>query len=343
MKLLNLFLALGLAVLAGCTPSTSALDDISQDRVYFDEVYAPTVVVGSDSHAGKSNLGCADLLAGQTERIGTVCYSMNDPLNTEITVTYNVNDPWIIDEAHGWLGKNLADMPQTKKGSPKIGLFPYGGSVAGTSFSFTAALADIGVGCATTMLAATHAAVRNTDPSAGGRTETGWGAGSLMVERGTWATYTSVFIDCTPDTPTPPTGGSETAFARSASNATCFLDLGIGISDRWGWTNGPLGEGTYVMDLIAGAGRCKNGTNVGTVTVVYSAGLVTVTYNLTGPYVLEQAHVYVGSDILATNNGEYTVAPGRYPIVDDDPASPSYKIAATGNVYVVAHASVSGF
>ena len=79
----------------------------------------------------------------------------------------------------------------------------------------------------------------------------------------------------------------------------------------------------------------------------YSGSDVTVTFNLTAPYMLEEVHVYVGNDILATNNGDFTIAPGQYPDIASDLggiSSYTFNLSGySGDVYLVAHATVSGF
>jgi hypothetical protein len=108
---------------------------------------------------------------------------------------------------------------------------------------------------------------------------------------------------------------TETAFAFGGDYATCFLDIdndgdGEGDFSRWGWTNGPLPAGSYEFDIYAAAGQCD-----------------------LSPYSLAETHVYVGNDILPQDNkGGYTVAPGQYQMVT----------GLSGDIYVVAHASVYG-
>jgi hypothetical protein len=144
-------------------------------------------------------------------------------------------------------------------------------------------------------------------------------------------------------------GQTETAFAYdNQGNATCFLNMGLGIN-RWGWTNGGYPEGSYTLDLIAGAGQCVGGTLVGTVTIDYAAGVATVTYNVTAPYTLDDTHLYVGSaslpSVCSTKKGVTTcvptVAPGLYP---NTGGSVSYTVTGlSGNINVVAHAVIGGF
>jgi hypothetical protein len=122
----------------------------------------------------------------------------------------------------------------------------------------------------------------------------------------------------------------ETAFAKGSA-AECFIDHGF---SRWGWTN-PILPGTYTWDLWAGAGQCdtSKGTLVGSVTVVYAgSGNVTVTYNVSAPYLLDETHVYADDDMFpADKRGRPTVAPGQY-----YNASPF----DGREVYVIAHAVV---
>ena len=65
------------------------------------------------------------------------------------------------------------------------------------------------------------------------------------------------------------------------------------------------------------------------------------------PYNLVETHLYVGSEPLATDGNEnYTVAPGQYPTIHDELAnvsSDSYTVTVSGDIYVVAHATVAGF
>ncbi|MCQ6962412.1 hypothetical protein [Methanolobus chelungpuianus] len=121
----------------------------------------------------------------------------------------------------------------------------------------------------------------------------------------------------------------ETAYAKG-DDAICFIPT----FTNWGWTN-PIEPGTYEWDLWAAAGQCdtSKGTLVGTVTVVYDAnGVVSVTYNVEEPYILEETHVYAGYDQFPTDRrGNPTVAPGQY--TNNGPFDGS-------EVYVIAHAVV---
>lgn len=148
---------------------------------------------------------------------------------------------------------------------------------------------------------------------------------------------------------------SETAYAYGGDYATCFMDIENLSSNKWGWSNGPLGEGEYEFDMYAGAGQCDldKGTLVGKLLVDYSGGTANVTFQMTETsdftddlYTMTSTHLYVGNDILPEKNGSYTDAPGQYGNVDshDNVTEFSYSIdGLSGDIYVVGHADVNGF
>ncbi|WP_339629603.1 HYR domain-containing protein [uncultured Maribacter sp.] len=144
----------------------------------------------------------------------------------------------------------------------------------------------------------------------------------------------------------------ETAFARSTDESvrTCFLDIPNVSGNRWGWTNVfPSTNGTYNMDLYAAAGQCtiSNGALVGNVEVIYTDGTVEVTVSTLSGYKMTVAQLYVGTEILPTdNNGRFTTAPGQYPYSDTVEGDfntftfESVNVGNPGNFYVVLHADV---
>jgi hypothetical protein len=184
-------------------------------------------------------------------------------------------------------------------------------------------------------------------------TETGWGNGDPMVERGNWATYFGIEFTCGD---VPPGLSSETAFAYGCEDATCFIDLTLdGGFSRWGWTNYFTEPGVYYLDIYAGAGQCDitKGTLVGELRVDYDGTDVSVKYTTCGEYVMSETHLYVGSYPLALDvNSEPTVAPGQYPYIHEDLDGVQEDVFTTdeivltrdefGGFYVVAHAVVWG-
>gem|GEM_PF-1567062 len=149
----------------------------------------------------------------------------------------------------------------------------------------------------------------------------------------------------------------ETAWAYGDDYAKPNWDY---VNNRfWGWTNGPLSEGSYEWDLYAGAGAniLSNGTVIGKVYVDYEDGCVTVTYEVDEGYAIGEAHLWVGNDVLPKvkrgRTSVYTNAPGQFPYGDSygfDPVDSSTwestwtwtQCGFKGDIYVAAHAVVWG-
>lgn len=302
------------------------------------------------------------LFAGQTTNAGTVTVA-NDATN--LYVTYTTAGDWKMQQVHLHVADSLAGIPQTKTGNPKIGNFAYQKTFNPpvTSYTFTIAKTALSLDANQSVVIAAHAVVVKVDGSGAViASETGWAAGFPFTERGSWATYFKyIWQDCKVDPPVETK--TETAFAYDGTYpGACFLNLdldtdGKGDFNRWGWTIGPLGVGSYRFDLYAGAGRCdtSKGTYVGYLDVNYYNGTATVTYTMSGTnpttkvaYNMVEAQLYVGSEILPRDvNGEFTVAPGQYPDVAGELNSvltKTFEVSGlSGDIYVVAHATVAGF
>ncbi|MCI0449637.1 MAG: hypothetical protein L0Y79_07610, partial [Chlorobi bacterium] len=143
----------------------------------------------------------------------------------------------------------------------------------------------------------------------------------------------------------------ETAFAKGGwvwttdpkSNPEHLPSLRL-TRNRWGWAINLLAPGTYTYDIWAGAGlnKIQNGTLVGTLTIVWNGTSATVTYNITGGCVMEEAHLYAG-DPRPTN-----IAPGQYGnTASFDPPAASHTFTVplentngTDGVWLIAHAVV---
>lgn len=138
----------------------------------------------------------------------------------------------------------------------------------------------------------------------------------------------------------------ETAYAYGGCcYAHCFLYNYLWHSfTKWGWTNGPLGTGTYEFDIYAGAAQCNlsKGENIGTLFVDYDDSTVHVYYDITGSdYTMTSTHLYVGNEPWPRINGGYTVAPGQYPYSHDNLSNvltDEYTVPACGPIYIIAHA-----
>lgn len=298
---------------------------------------------------------CVTLLAGQSIPVGTVCTSV---AGDSAYVTYSTVDGWMLSEAHLWAGTSLSTLPRNRAGNPQLGLFPFRSTSATPATTKTLALplALFGLNqamtsCATvTAMMVAHAVVHKPRPDGSRQTETAYGEGTRLVERGNWATWFGVALACAQDEPKVAT--EETAFAWGGAFATCFIGSGLVETQRWGWTNGPLVQGEYRFALFAGAGQCdlSKGTRVGDLTVLYRGSTATIAYDMLPGFHLRQTHLHAGSDPLAskvdrrTGAKEYTVAPGQYGSIHDlDGAGADTFVVGglSGPIHVVAHAVVS--
>lgn len=292
---------------------------------------------------------CVTLLAGQTIVAGTVCSSIE---GENLRVTYATTGGWSLHETHLWAGLNLATMPQTNSGNPKIGNFPFAsGPLAGTtSYSVTIPLATFGLSSAMTQCdprtayIVSHAVVKRPRADGTLESQSAYGEGTRLVAKGNWATWFSVVLECADDQP-PVVGSCETAFARSATHSSCFIGSPSLSTNRWGWTNGPIGPGSYSFPIYAGAGKCDigKGTLVGSLAVTYNGASANVSYSMASGFTLDETHLYIGSEPFPRDpNGSFTVAPGQYGNIHDLTAasSDSFTVSGlSGSVYVIAHAS----
>ena len=287
----------------------------------------------------------------------------NDEAN--LYVTYTAVDPWWLSETHLHVADSEAGIPQNRKGNPVPGNFQYSRTSEPVlrEDTYTIPKADLSLDDNNSVTVAAHAVVVQLDASGNViASETGWADGPRFVDRGSWATYFQYqWQQC--NTGGGNGEGTETAFAFGDDPyAACFIGAdfeGDGVDDgfnRWGWSNGTLSAGTYTFEIYAGAGQCdrSKGTLVGTLSIDYDGSTATVTFDMTEtdattgvPYNLVETHLYVGSKPLAIDgNGNYTVAPGQYPTIHDELAnvsSDSYTVTVSGDIYVVAHATVAGF
>ncbi|MEZ4917869.1 MAG: hypothetical protein R2792_02095 [Saprospiraceae bacterium] len=294
---------------------------------------------------------CFSLLAGQNTDVGSVCMSVNDD---ELCITYSTSGDWTLDEAQVWIGAVFADLPTDTAGNPIISQFPFQASSLGgaTDHQFCIPLQDLGIiddgTCSFTLFIAAHAIVVN-----GANFDSAWAEGTQIGDPSNWATFSTISLNCDPDHAS--CGDCETAFAFGDSLATCFIDGDFdqdgqpdGIN-RWGWTNYLETPGLYNFELWAGAGQCdlNKGTLVGTVSVDYDGALASVTIDIDSSYMLNESHLYLGTDPLPTKNNKFTVAPGQYPYKHGDlggVSSDAFMVdGLSGPIYLVFHAVVCGF
>lgn len=335
----SLTLSLLIASLAsfGCMTAPSTVD--ARDDASGDVSSRPTTGVDEGDTCDLSYVvkgaSCVTLYAGQHIDAGSVCTAVN---GDDLVVTYTTTGGWELTGAHLWVGTDLADMPKTPTGNPKIGNFPYNaGDITGaTSYAFHVPLSSLNGGacvCDQSYFAAAHAALRKPDGLGGYQTETGWGDGEELVSRGSWATYFTVTLGCEE---TPP-GGDEQCETAFAYGDTTFIDLGL-TDSRWGWEIGAFGPGSYTTPIYAGAAQndITKGKLVGTLGYAYDGSDVTVSFTMLPGFTMDETHLYVG----ATHTS--TISPGHLGFSHDlsFATSDSFKVGTFGGepLYLVAHA-----
>jgi hypothetical protein len=152
--------------------------------------------------------------------------------------------------------------------------------------------------------------------------------------------------------PPPPTGSTETAFAKGGyvfttetkSNPEGLPTLGL-TRNRWGWAINltSTGETTYPIYAGAGLNYISKGSLVGLLTVNWDGTNATITYLTYPGFLLSTVHIYAG-DTKPT-----TIAPGLYGnTVDFDPKVNTYSATISvsdtdsDGIWIIAHAGVLG-
>lgn len=139
-----------------------------------------------------------NLIAGQTINAGVINLSFD---SDNLYVTYNTTNGWLLDEVHLWIGTSLAQLPKAGNGNPKIGHFPYKASNLGlvNSYGFTIPLNAFGgyeSVCEGTYYVAAHAVVKKSNGNGGFVSETAWGQGPRITNKGNWAMYFGFILQC---------------------------------------------------------------------------------------------------------------------------------------------------
>lgn len=199
--------------------------------------------------------GCSEtytLYAGQTIASGTLEVS-NDA--DSIYVTYTTTNGWELTETQLYVG-DLAGLPATKNGNPKVGNFPYktNHTTGTTSMSYAVAIDD-NIDC---YVVAAHASVQLVQGGVVVQTETAWSEGTNLTTRGSWATYsTYCLMDCCEiATVSYDLYGGQTILVGSIDVTNDDNNVYITYNTTGGWT---LAEThLYVGDL---AGLPTNGAN----------------------------------------------------------------------------------
>ncbi len=291
-------------ILSACSASLKEVPEIQ---------LVPVIVQGES---------CVPLIAGQHHNIGSVCATIEDEY---MKVTYSLTGDWKLEETHLWVGTSLTDLPATPSGNPQIGLFPYASGPLDhvNEYSHYVPLSLFGLTAdqeecnPLDLFLVAHAAVVRVVDGEIVQGETAFGEGPRLVRRGSWGMYFGWRLVCEQNgDPEPEPLICETAFARGES-ATCFSEFGF---SRWGWTNGALKNGIHTMDIYAGAAQCdiSKGLHVGTLHVSFNQGVAVVQYQMLPGFTMSETHLYVGEEPLPRDvNGDYTVAPGQYPVKEN--------------------------
>lgn len=297
-----------------------------------------------------------DLWAGQTTDVGDVTI-MNDNTKIYVKIVLDENFPLadVNENLKLWIGDDLALLPvgggRNPSCAPQNGQFPYKNyTVDGNTYTFEVSFEDISayvnktITCNSLLYLVLHADMANG--------ETAY-AGDLQGDCTRWYFYTKYQAKCC-ETPPPPSGYTQTAFAKGGyvftidpkSNPDKLPSLNL-TRNRWGWAiNIPsTSPSTTVYSVWAGAGLnyTKNGTKVGTVTINWDGSTAKVTYQMISPFLMTGLHIYA-NDLKPT-----TIAPGQYGFIDSfNPFlalyETSFTLTDTNNdgLWFICHADVKG-
>ena len=145
-----------------------------------------------------------DLLAGQDIVAGSVTVSYD---GDELCVTYDTGDDWQLVETHFTIAEILEDIPQTKKGNPKVGHFLYGDDelgvyddgnlIGGVDSDGECIELELEVGTYIIAAQANLLNIVDTDPDDNLLlyTETGWGEGDEFADDRNWAMYFTFTVE----------------------------------------------------------------------------------------------------------------------------------------------------
>lgn len=136
------------------------------------------------NHDCEPNSKTVTLFAGQTLDAGE---ATAQTVGDELCVTFSANVDWAIEETHLAVATSLAGIPQTKKGNPRPGQFPYQSLHQPPVSTYTTCIPFTATG--SSLVIAAHASLVGTPTGAhAGQQETGWGDGSEFPGAN-WATY----------------------------------------------------------------------------------------------------------------------------------------------------------
>ncbi|MBW6470696.1 MAG: hypothetical protein K0A90_05680 [Methanosarcinaceae archaeon] len=279
-----------------------------------------------------------DLYAGQNELVGNVDVS-NDESN--LTVTYNLYEPWVMTEAHLSVGNTSDDIPQAT-GNPTPGQFEYKESFdpGVSTYTFEISLdaipndGDIAIAAHAVVEIIEEVYTEEEGTTTETREETAWGAGSDF-DGDNWATYFEYILGTGEIMMAETEIREETAWGEGSkfdgSNWAMYFEYSLGGSD-------------VSVDLYAGQNEL-----MGNVTVSNDGTNLTVTYNLDESWMMTEAHLSVGntSDDIPQATGNPTPGQFEYKESFDEGVStytfviPLEEIPGNdGDIVIAAHADV---
>ncbi len=355
------------AILAACVlPMVATACASGDDSDDFD-------IDGFDSDRQVLIIGetCTELVAGRNAVAGTVCSSIDNAVDTSaecgagatgvMHVTYQTTGPWELVRARMAMGRGMEDIPTTRRGRARRGLFDhFSGDIHGaTEHTFTVPLCEVGLdgaqeSCEPVMAhMSAFARVRRQRNNGSYRHKRAWADGERLGRRRRHGRFYTMELTCTDNEP-PPLAECESAYAAGGAS-TCFLGSdfdGDGLDDGfadWGWSNGPIAPGTSTTyPVYAAVGGCdpSEGTYVGDLAVSYDGSTATISFDRVGDIVLDEEQLYIGSTPLPLDgDGELTVTPADFPIVADlDGAAQTTNTVTglSGDINIVYHAVACG-
>ncbi|XOF33627.1 MAG: hypothetical protein ACL93V_16795 [Candidatus Electrothrix sp. YB6] len=150
----------------------------------------------------------AELIAGQHTDVGSVSVDLedldNDGVVDTLSVTYDTEDGWYLQETHLWVeNQENPVMPANKKGNPKIGNFP---DISEDVYDVTnrikipldefgdleGMLCESGMSVNLDAEMAAHASVLHDSLGQ----ETAWAKGDQIAVKGSWAMKTTIRFTC---------------------------------------------------------------------------------------------------------------------------------------------------
>ena len=336
-------------ILASCETDKSTNNeslDLDEENVKASLVQ---IQPGSSSALSTSSLGvsCVELKADMGAlATGTVCASVK---GDSLQIASNPSEGYGLLETRLWGGTATPTQLLNGGGNPVVENFPaiHTGLSQATTDTLRLALAVFGLSQSMSscepVLAHLVAYARLKDEHGGAKTAYAMGS-ELPKPNKVGMNEFTFLLECL----APPERhlACESGFAYGGDLAIAFNTLEKQPANRWGWTNGPLDDGSYELTLYAHAAQndLGKGLAIGSVEVTVEGDEVDVEFRKIddGPEVwYVHTQLYVGSTPLPLGpKGAYTAAPGQYGLQDelDTVETYTYHVTGSGPFYIAAKA-----